>query len=134
MKSKATNINIQTSQVNIATLQRTTLFSESNWSDLKKSRLIESILVGIPIGMIWINLEISKIIDGNKRLDAIRSFMTNEFPLQHLTFELPDLEGLFYYQMPPYLQRRIEETILTVVKIQHGTPSTELKDIINRIK
>src|SRR3989442_11866379 len=52
------------------------------WSGVKRSQLIESLLMNIPIPPIFLyEHELAKyeVMDGHQRLDAIRAFFNNEF-------------------------------------------------------
>lgn len=68
------------------------------WDSKRKSRLIESILLRIPIPVFYFsqgkNGKLS-VVDGLQRLTAIKSFMDNELKLSELEY-LTELNGLTY--------------------------------------
>lgn len=74
------------------------------WDQIRKSRLIESIAVGMPIPNIVL-AENKKargkyiVIDGKQRLLSIRDFIANGFELTGLDIR-PDLNGLTYAKLP----------------------------------
>ena len=90
------------------------------WSNEISSGLIESLILNIPIPLIYISQDVDvdeeiaseearySVIDGQQRLHAISRYLGNDFPLSGLTV-LSDLNGSFYKDLPPFLIRRLEE-------------------------
>lgn len=74
------------------------------WDQVRKSRLIESIVVGMPIPNIVL-AENKKargkyiVIDGKQRLLSVRDFIANKFELSGLDIR-PDLNGFTYSKLP----------------------------------
>src|SRR3989339_618923 len=57
------------------------------WSAKQKSELIESILMGIPLPLIYVKEDdkgVYIIVDGRQRLTTMFQFMNHEFPLEKL--------------------------------------------------
>lgn len=107
------------------------------WDNTTSSRLIESLILNIPIPLIYLSEDIDigddtgegkarySIIDGQQRLTAIRDFFTNEFPLTNLeTFS--ELNGLYYKELPDFLIRRLEDRGIKFLRID-STLDSELK-------
>ncbi len=71
-------------------------FQRNNiWNSVKKSQLIESLLLGIPIPYIYVYEGKNNsliVIDGRQRLSAIFEFLNNKYPLRGLEF-LTNLNG-----------------------------------------
>ena len=71
-------------------------FQRNNvWNSIKKSQLIESLLLGIPIPYIYVYEGKNNsliVIDGRQRLSAIFEFLDNKYPLKGLEF-LTNLNG-----------------------------------------
>ncbi len=103
------------------------------WDIDRQSKLIESIILGLPIPYIYIadvraddkegedegNLEI---VDGVQRLSTLQAFMNSEFKLQNLT-ELTMLNGLKYSDFSDTRKRRFYNTTLRMIFISEESDS-----------
>jgi len=69
------------------------------WDDLRKSRLIESILLRIPLPIFYFAQDEDgkmSVVDGLQRLSTIRKFMNNEFKLNNLEYLKEKCGGKYY--------------------------------------
>src|ERR1700722_6109755 len=111
------------------------------WSDANQSRLIESLLLRIPLPTLYAaesGEEGWAIVDGIQRLTTIARFVDPEvigakpLKLRGLQY-LQQYEGMRYDDLPPALQTRINETELIVHLIRAGTPEPVKFNIFARI-
>lgn len=85
----------------------------------QSSKLIESMLIGIPIPTVYLcqeNDETWSVIDGQQRITSFVSYLKNEFPLSGLT-ELKELNGLSFKDMDKALQKKLKSSSLKAICI-----------------
>ena len=116
------------------------------WSDItRKSRLIESILLRIPLPVFYLaqdNFGVLQIVDGVQRLSVIKAFLSNEFKLKNLEY-LEDCEGCYFNKkskndkklkvLDEKYIRRIRQTQLVMNIIDPQTPHEVKFEIFKRI-
>ncbi len=110
------------------------------WTQEQKSRLIESILLRIPLPMFYFdatNDDRWLVVDGLQRLSTLRHFLVEskrEKPLVLKNLEyLQQFEGKTFEQLPRDMQRRIEEAQVFAHLIMPGTPPALRFHIFKRI-
>jgi len=96
------------------------------WNEGAQSRLIESMLIRIPLPAFYIdatNDDKWLVVDGLQRLTTLKRFIIDKtLKLTELEF-LTNFQGKSYIDLPRPYQRRIIETQVTVYLIEKGTPS-----------
>ena len=105
------------------------------WNAEKKSRLIESLLLRIPIPVFYVAADADDkwaVVDGVQRLSTIRDYVTGEFPLTRLEYR-SEFDGRRHDDLPRPMQRRIDETQFVVNVIEPGTPPEVTFNIFSRI-
>jgi hypothetical protein len=96
----------------------------SRWDNKKRSLLIESLLLNIPIPPIFL-FEIEygqyEVVDGRQRLETLKDFLDNLFPLKNLTF-WKELNGKRFRELPVIIQRGLlRRTISATVLLAETT-------------
>ena len=114
------------------------------WTEItRKSRLIESILLRIPIPVFYLAQDEDgnyQVVDGIQRLTVIKDFVDNKFKLKNLEY-LTDLEGKWFrnpskpseLSISAMYSGRIEDTQLFFNIIDPATPEQVKYDIFRRI-
>ena len=106
------------------------------WDTTRQSRLIESLLLRIPIPVFYMAADRDdrwQVVDGLQRLDTLKSFIhENNLRLRGLEY-LQQFDGASYRDLPRAMQRRIDETQLSCHIIQPGTPPQVMYNVFKRI-
>jgi uncharacterized protein with ParB-like and HNH nuclease domain len=112
------------------------------WSDEFSSKLIESLILNIPIPIIYISQNFDadtetddprfSVIDGQQRLTAIKEFFNNSYRLCGLE-SLSELNGSTYKELPPFLKRRLEERTIKCLRIDSTVDAQVKLDIFERL-
>lgn len=105
------------------------------WTQKQKSELIESILMGIPIPIVYLfqtrDARI-QVVDGRQRIGAVIDFMNNKFKLAELKI-IKDIKGKRFADLKPIQQRKIEDYQIDTYLIQPPTPERVKFDIFDRV-
>ena len=114
------------------------------WSPEISSRLIESLILNIPIPLIYLSQDIDideetnegiarySIIDGQQRVTAIVDFFNNKYGLTGLG-TLKELEGSYFKDLPPFLIRRLNDRNIKFLRIDSTVDSQVKYDIFERL-
>lgn len=107
------------------------------WDDVRQSRLIESILIRIPLPSFYLDAKDDNewlVVDGLQRLWTLdRFYNKKDLRLQNLEFLGAQLNGKNFDELPRNFQRQIEETHLNLYVIKPDTPPEVKFTIFYRI-
>lgn len=126
---------LQNMKLNGKLLMDVTYLHGKEWKNPKRSKLIESILLGIPLPAFYLreNPEgAMAVIDGKQRLSAIFDYINGNYRLERLT-ELKSISGLTYEQLPPFMQNRIEESQMVFHIIKPQSYDSMTMEVFQRV-
>ena len=97
------------------------------WSPKKKSLLIESLLLNIPIPPIFLyesDYARYEVMDGQQRLNAIHDFLNNNYALTGLG-KLDFLNGRRLNKLPPKLRRGLDRASISAIVLLQETKADQ---------
>ncbi len=109
---------------------------DDTWEPARKSRFIESLLMGLPIPFLffWEKPETGRleIVDGSQRLRTIRQFIHEDLVLGELD-ELTALQGLRFRDLPEPRQRKIKNRSIRGIVLNEHADEEARFDLFDRI-
>ncbi len=105
------------------------------WDNTKSSRLIESVLLEVPIPVIYLSEESESkysVIDGQQRLNAFIKFLENNLRLSGLTI-LAELNGKRFQDIPKNLQDKFENATIRIIEIRKESNPDVKFEIFERL-
>ncbi|AZE69089.1 MULTISPECIES: DUF262 domain-containing protein [Pseudomonas] len=108
---------------------------EFTWESERKSRFIESLLLGLPIPFLFFwempdgRLEI---VDGSQRLRTIEEFVHDDFRLNELE-SLTNLSNFVFADLPPSRQRKINNRSIRGIVLNEHADEQARFDLFERI-
>lgn len=97
------------------------------WDDTRKSRLIESFLLNVPVPPVFLyerDLARFEVMDGRQRLTALSDFYSDKFALTGLEY-WPDLDGRRYSTLPSKVRDGIDRRYISSIILLQETANTE---------
>lgn len=104
------------------------------WPEDKQSKLIESVLMRIPLPVFYLAEDIKGrmiVVDGLQRLSTFDSFIKNKLRLK--LPEQPEIHQKHFSDLSPKLQNRIEDCTLVLYIIDAKVPERARLDIFERV-
>ena len=105
------------------------------WNDNKRSSLIESLLLGLPIPPVYLAEESTGryvVIDGRQRLTAIQAFLSDNLVLKGLQ-TLEELNGLKYSELPTGVDTNLGMRPLRTVTLLNQTAKEAKYQVFQRL-
>lgn len=109
------------------------------WDEGRQSRLIESILLGLPLPSIYLSQfedGTLAVVDGLQRISSINAFMNNKLRLSNLEY-LKNCEGCTYAELenilPPLVYRMFDQTSIMCFVIDRRSPYQLKFDLFKRL-
>ena len=108
---------------------------EFTWDEQRQSKFIESIVLGLPVPLIFLaenekgRLEI---VDGSQRIRTLSAFFSDELTLCNLK-KLTNLNGFRFSQLSLGRQRKIKNSALRAIVLRDNTTEEIKNDIFERI-
>lgn len=97
------------------------------WDNGRKSRLIESFLMNVPVPPIFLyeyDLARFEVMDGRQRLTALMEFYGDAYELTELQY-WPELDGRTYSDLPASIRDGIDRRYLSSIILLNETAATE---------
>jgi len=104
------------------------------WEEDKQSKLIESVLMRIPLPVFYLGEDSQGkmiVVDGLQRLSTFKRFLDDDFRLK--LPKQPDLHKKLFKELSPKLQNRIEDCNLILYVIDSKVPERARLDIFERV-
>jgi hypothetical protein len=107
------------------------------WPDEHQSRFIESVLMGLPIPLLFVadvkgQEGRAEIVDGSQRVRTLARFMKNGLRLSGLK-RLTKLNGFKFSDLPLVRQRRFGRHTMRMIELREGVDEEVRRDIFSRI-
>lgn len=112
------------------------------WDIQKASRLIESVLLNVPLPVIYLSEELDgkiSVIDGQQRLTSFFAFISERFPIKNTVFKLNKLEvltelnGKTFKELSDEQQEEILRYPLRVITFKKESPEDLKFEIFERL-
>ncbi|MCM1235669.1 MAG: DUF262 domain-containing protein [Ruminococcus flavefaciens] len=107
------------------------------WTQERKSQLIESLIIRVPIGDLYFESTHDGkyiVVNGWQRLNSLNKFInTEQFCLCDLKY-MKDFEQLYFKELPVPICRRIKETYIDTYVLRDWVPEDIKNDIAIRIR
>ena len=105
------------------------------WDEVRQSRFIESLLMGLPIPYIFLAENTDgryEIVDGSQRIRTLAAFLKDELEIVGLD-KIRNLNGLKFSQLKLSRQRKLKNISLKMICLSEHTSDETKNDIFERI-
>ena len=124
------NIDTDDNEIFVPDYQR-----EFTWDEERQSKFIESIILDLPVPLIFLAETQSgrlEIVDGSQRIRTVAAFLQNDLTLCGL-LNLTYINGLRFCELAKSRQRKIKNTSLKTIVLRDDTTERVKNDIFERI-
>jgi hypothetical protein len=105
------------------------------WDNAKASRLIESLLLNIPIPVLFFAETPDakyQIVDGHQRVYSVIRYLENQFPLTGLRIQA-EFKGLRFHQLPEREQRFLRTRVMRAIIISADSSPSMKFEVFERL-
>lgn len=105
------------------------------WSPTKQARFVESLLLDLPIPLLFLSDTAEgklEIVDGVQRINTLSTFINGNLELYGLK-KLTEVNGFRFLDMPPAQQRRLQSKALRVIVLRASTSEEIRKELFDRL-
>lgn len=105
------------------------------WDEIRQSRFIESVLLGLPIPLIFVaenENSVWEIVDGSQRIRTLNAFMRNKLVLQGLE-KLDTLNGFKFSDLDPSRCGKFADLPIRMIVLTEEATDDVKKDMFERI-
>ncbi|MEI3228308.1 MAG: DUF262 domain-containing protein [Lachnospiraceae bacterium] len=105
------------------------------WDDVRQSRFIESLMIGLPIPYIFLaetDTGRYEIVDGSQRIRTLAAFLNDELTIKGLE-KIEDLNNLVFSKLDISRQRKFKNISLKMIVLSERTTDETKNDIFERI-
>lgn len=105
------------------------------WDIERQSRFVESIILGLPIPLIFVAENLDgrfEIVDGSQRIRTLSAFLHNDLKIDGLDI-LSELNGLKFHDLSEARIRKLNNTPIRMIVLAEKTTETVKNDIFDRI-
>jgi hypothetical protein len=105
------------------------------WDDVRQSRFIESLMIGLPIPYIFLAETTSgqyEIVDGSQRIRTLAAYLNDDLKIRGLE-KIADLNNLVFSDLDISRQRKFKNISLKMIVLSERTTDETKNDIFERI-
>ncbi len=102
------------------------------WDAERQSKLIESLLINIPIPPLFVyetRPNVYEVMDGQQRISAIKAFYSNELALEKLD-RWPELNGRTYSKLPERVRSGIDRRSISWITVLHESAESDEEALV----
>lgn len=105
------------------------------WNERQQSQFIESVIMGLPIPMMFLAEDEEgtfEIVDGTQRIQSLEAFLSDDLELEGLK-KLDTLNGFRFRDLPSAQQNKLTSRALRLVILDQETTDESRRDLFDRI-